>query len=92
MIGQRTHTAKKEVAAQPVCLHPLTLLQQDGAIGDGPGLVAHALACGKPRFDRIHAAQAHGEKHQSGEHPDSHALKESEVQDHKEDQQNNAVL
>ena len=27
MIGQRTHTAKKEIAAQPVCLHPLSLLQ-----------------------------------------------------------------
>ena len=92
MIGEGGHTAKKDVAAQPVYLHPLSLLQQDGAIGDGPGLVALALARGELRFDWIHAAEAHGEEHEGGEHPDAHALDHAERRDRNKDQQNDAVL
>ena len=80
MLGEGAHAAEKEVAAQLVCLHPLSLLQQDGAIGDGTGLVALALVRGELRCDRVHAAEAHGEEHEGGQHPDTHTLNQSEGQ------------
>ena len=92
MLGEGAHAAEKEVAAQLVCLHPLSLLQQDGAIGDGAGLVALALVRGELRFDWVHAAEAHGEEHEGGQHPDAHALDQSEGQDRNKNQQNDAVL
>ena len=92
VIRQGADAAEKEVAAQPVGVHPLPLPQQDGAVGDGAGFAAPALARGEPLCYRIHAAEAHGEEHQGGEHADAHALDQSEGQDGNEDQQNDAVL
>ena len=90
MFGERSSTAEKDVASQPVALHAPAFLQKDRPVRYGTGFVAATFTNGEPGFYRIYATEANCKKYEGGQHSNTETFQQAEKDNDDEDDQDNA--